>query len=61
MYDLATGSGTFQGAIATKKGIKFIKRKGDNDVEIKIGMGSKNTMLSCTFFEDGERLAAGSI
>lgn len=61
ILDLDTAAnGGFAGAFATKRGIKFIRWNGGGMVELKTGMKCRAFMVSCTFFEDGSRMAAGS-
>jgi len=57
---LDTSSGGFAGAIATKRGIKFINWSGGAMIEFKTGYKCRDFMVSCTFFEDGNRMAAGN-
>lgn len=55
-----TSSGGFAAAVATKRGMKFIQWSGGALIEVKSGFKCRDFMVSCTFFEDGNRLAAGS-
>lgn len=61
VYDMATtNSGSYRGAIATKRGVKFIEWDGGALVNMKIGLGCREFMVSCNYVPGTDKLLAGS-
>lgn len=55
-----TSSGPQACALATKRGVTFVNWTPGGNMEKKTGMRCREWIVSCQFFADGNKLAAGS-